>query len=191
MKYSSIILICPSFFIAGCSENNDEPKPNEKRIIGYWAITHTQTIEHINGSHSTHDKDVPPHGMEGAASDEAAKSRYDVLIFNEDMVTVRGDMPSRPHITDYDAETADGQLEFQIALQNWENNIGQNTDQLACPVGKYNIIEGNLFIGSLNMGRLNFSSDNEFTLDYKKTFNNPNDYKTLIYTYTRIYSLTL
>lgn len=55
----------------------------------------------------------------------------------------------------------------------------------------YSIKGNDLIIGSLNMGTIKFTSDNEFTLDYKKSVSNSSDYRRYIYTYTRIYSLTL
>lgn len=189
MKYTHIILLLFTLIIAACSDNHDEPKSEENKLVGYWAVTHIQTIEHIGGIHSTTDKDVPPHGIDSYASVE--NYRYDVLIFDENFVTVRGDMPNRPNGYDYDLDTPDGQMEYANALDNWNNSIGGMTDQLACPVGKYSIKDGNLIIGSLNMGRLSFVSDNEFTLDYKKSLNNPNDYRRSIYTYSRISSLIL
>ena len=65
------------------------------------------------------------------------------------------------------------------------------TDKFACPVGKYSIKGNDLIVGSLNMGTIKFTSDNEFSLDYKKSVNNSSDYRRYIYTYTRIYSLSL
>lgn len=190
MKYTSILLLLLSFVIAGCSDNNDEPKSDKtNKLIGYWAITHIKTIEHIGESHSTTDKDVPPHALEDSPNGE--NYRYDVLIFDEDFVTVRGDMPNMPKGSDFDLDTPDGQIEYNKTLENWCNSIGEMTDQFACPVGTYHIKDDDLYIGSLNMGHLSFSSDNEFTLEYRKTFYNSSDYRRLIYTYTRIYSLTL
>lgn len=189
MKYTHILIFLLSLVVAGCSDNNDEPKSDENKLIGYWAITHIKTIEHISGSHITTDKDVPPHVFGSYETDE--NYRYDVLIFDEDFVTVRGDMPNRPKEYDYDLDTPDGQLEYVRALDIWDNSIGEMTDQLSCPVGKYSIKDGSLIIGCLNMGSLSFVSDNEFTLDYKKSLNNPDDYRRSIYTYSRIYTLIL
>lgn len=189
MKYTHILFLLLTLLIAGCSEDNDEPKSDENILVGYWAVTHIKTIEHIGESHSTTDKDVPPHGIDSYASVE--NYRYDVLIFDEDFVTVRGDMPNRPKGSDFDLDTTDGQIEYNESLERWYNSIGQMTDQLACPVGKYSIKDGNLIIGSLNMGRISFISDNEFTLEYKKSLNHTDDYRRSIYTYSRIYSLIL
>lgn len=189
MKYSTILLFLLSFVLTGCSDNNDEPKPDEIKLIGYWAITHIKTIEHIGESHSTSDKDVPPHALEDSPNSE--NYRYDVLIFDEDFVTVRGDMPNRPKSSDFDLDSPNGQIEYMETLENWYNSIGEMTDQLTCPVGKYSIKDGTLIIGSLNMGSLSFATDNEFTLDYKKSLNHSGDYRRSIYTYSRIYSLIL
>lgn len=189
MKYTHIILLFFTLVIAGCSDNNDEPKTEKNKLIGYWAVTHIQTIEHIGGNHSTTDKDVPPHALEG--SPDGNNYRYDVLIFDEDFVTVRGDMPNKPKGSDFDLDTTEGQIEYNESLDKWYNSIGQMTDQLTCPVGKYSIKDGNLIIGTLNMGILSFISGNEFTLDYKKSLNKPDDYSRSIYTFSRIYSLTL
>lgn len=189
MKKFLFLLILPFLLVSCGSDNADEPKTNEDKLFGYWAITHIKTIEHIGEGHNTFDKDVPPHGTDSYVS--INNYRYDVLIFDEDYVTVRGDMPSKPHTTDYNIDTIDGQLQYENDLADWYNAIGSLTDALACPVGTYSIIGNNLFIGSLNMGVINFTSDNEFTLDYKKPLNKSGDYRRLIYTYTRIYSLTL
>lgn len=189
MKYISAILLLCSIILVSCADKNDEPTTTESKLVGYWAITHIKTIEQTGGVHSTSDKDVPPHGLDSYATVE--NFRYDVLIFDEDFVTVRGDMPSMPKGYDYDLDTTDGQIEYNGDLNHWYNSIGQYTDQFACPVGTYHIKDDDLYIGSLNMGHLSFSSDNEFTLEYRKTFYNSSDYRRLIYTYTRIYSLTL
>lgn len=189
MKYTHIILLLFTFVIAACSDNNDEPKSEDNKLVGYWAITHIKTIEHIGGNHSTSDKDVPPHALEG--SPDGKNYRYDLLIFDEDFVTVRGDMPNMPKGSEYDLDTTEGQIEYIESLEKWRNSIGGMTDQLTCPVGKYSITDGNLIIGSLNMGRLSFVSDNDFTLDYKKPLNPTGDYRRSIYTYSRIYSLIL
>ncbi len=189
MKYIYYIFIFLSSFLASCSDNNNEPKSNENRLIGYWAITHTKIIEHIADGHNTYDKDVPPH-VNGSVINEC-NPRWDVLIFDEDFVTVRGDMPNRPKGSDYDLDTPEGQLEYVRAIDNWDNSIGKYTDEEGCPVGTYCINGNQLFFGSSNMGVINFLSDNEFTLEYKKTFNSSGDYRRLIYTYSRIYSLNL
>ena len=72
MKYRFILLFCLSFIIVSCSENNNEPKSNEDLLIGYWAITHIKTIVHKGEIHSTFDNDIPPHGVDCAATIEAA-----------------------------------------------------------------------------------------------------------------------
>lgn len=189
MKYTHILFFLLTLIIAGCSDNNDEPKIDENRLVGYWAIAHIKTIEHIDDSHSTTDHDVPPHGIESYITVE--NYRYDVLIFDEDFVTVRGDIPNRPRLSDYDTDTPDGQIEYCEALERWYNFIGDLTDQFGCPVSTYDIKDGNLIIGSLNMGSISFASDNEFTLDFKKPLNKYGDYHRSIYTFSRIYSLLL
>lgn len=187
MRYISIVLIFMSLIFVGCSDNGEETMSKETKLVGYWAITHIKEIKHIGGVHTTTDKVVPPHGIDY----DDNNYRYDVLIFDEDMVTVRGDMPSCPKSTDYDLETVDGQIEYQMDFTEWHASIGKYTDEMACPVGEYSIKSNSLIIGSLNMGVINFVSDDEFTLDYKKSVSNSGDYKRLIYTYTRIYSLKL
>lgn len=184
-----VLLNALSFILTSCGDDKDEPKSNEDKLVGYWALTHIKTIEHVGDGHNTSDKDVPAHGEDSYATTE--NYRYDVLIFDEDYVTVRGDMPSHPHIIDYNIDTIDGQLQYENDLDEWYNAIGSLTDALTCPVGTYCLKGNDLIIGSLNMGVINFNSDNEFTLDYKKPLNNTGDYRRLIYTYTRIYSLTL
>ena len=151
MKYSTILLFLLSFVLTGCSDNNDEPKPDENKLIGYWAITHTKIIEHIGDGHNTFDKEVPPHGI----------------------------------------DSTEGQIEYNEDLEKWNNDVGKYIDKNLCPVGSYNINGNKLIIGSLDMGEINFISDNEFTLEYKKSLNNSTDYKRLIYTYSRIHSLNL
>lgn len=189
MRYISITLLILSLIFVGCSDNSEAPKAKENKLVGYWAITHIKEIEHIGGVHNTTDKVIPPHGTDSYPGDN--NYRYDVLIFDEDMVTVRGDMPSCPKSTDYDLETVDGQIEYEMDFNEWHISIGEYTDEMACPVGEYSIKSNSLIIGSLNMGIINFVSDDEFTLDYKKSISNSGDYKRLIYTYTRIYSLKL
>lgn len=189
MKYSILFFLFVPFLLVGCSDSNDEPKPNENKLIGYWAITHTKIIEHIGDGHNTYDKDIPPH-VNGSYIMEG-NPRWDVLIFDEEFVTVRGDMPNRPKGSDYDLDTPEGQLEYVRAIDIWDNSIGKYTDDEGCPVGIYSIKGNSLFFGSLNMGEICFISDNEFTLEYKESLNNSGDYRRLIYTYSRIYSLNL
>lgn len=189
MKYTTLFLLFLPIVLAGCSDNNDEPKSDENKLIGYWAITHTKIIEHIDDSHNASDKDVPPHANDSHIIE--GNPRWDVLIFDKDFVTVRGDMPNRPKSSDYDLDTPEGQLEYVRAIDNWDNSIGRYADEEGCPVGTYSIKGDKLIFGSLNMGRISFLSDDEFTLDYKKPLNDLGDYKRLIYTYSRIYSLNL
>ena len=189
MKYITYLFIIFSLVFASCSDKNDEPTAMSNRLIGYWAITHIKTIEHIGDGHNTYEKVVPPHGLDAYVSD--ANPRWDVLIFDEDFVTVRGDMPNRPKGSDYDLDTVEGQIEYNEDLEKWNNDIGKYIDQDLCPVGTYSFNGNKLIIGSLNMGEICFSSDNQFTLEYKKALNNSGDYKLLVYTYSRIYSLNL
>lgn len=188
MKYISLLFTFLPFFLISCSDSKDESKSQEEMLVGYWAITHTQTIEHVGGGHNTIDKDVPAHGLDSYTGEE--NYRWDVLIFDDDFVTVRGDMPSKPKSSQFDLNTPEGQMEYLNALENWETGIGDITDQTASPVGKYSINSGNLIIGSLNMGHINFITDNEFTLEYRYVISNT-DYIQYVYTYSRIFSLTL
>lgn len=194
MKLLKLIpYITLSFIVFGlqsCGGGSEvSPKSIEDRLVGYWAITHIKTVEHKGGCHNTADMDVPPHGLDIHAGVE--NPRWDVLIFDEDYVTVRGDMPSCPKGHDYDRSTIDGLLQYENDLQEWYESIGSVTDYNACPVGSYHIKGNDLIIGSLNMGTIRFNSDNEFTLDYTRTRNNSGDYTRLIYIYTRIYSLNM
>ena len=189
MKKYLYLLLLPFFFASCGSDDKDEPKSNQDKLIGYWAITHIKTIEHIGEVHNTTDKDVPAHGHDSYTGDD--NNRYDVLIFDEDYVTIRGDMPSCPHARDYDEDTLDGQVQYLNELEDWLTSIGSITNAYADPVGTYRIKGNDLIVGSLNMGTIQFASDNEFTLDYTKQLNNSGDYRRLIYTYTRIYSLSL
>ena len=191
MKYLFKLLIIFAVLLVGCTDNSDRgdsPQSQTDKLVGYWAITHIKTIEHIGGLHNTDDSDVPPHGLDSYASDE--NYRYDVLIFDEEFVTVRGDMPNRPKQRDYD-DTLDGMIQYSYELNDWYNTIASYIDRFECPVGTYYVKSNDLFIGSLNMGAIKFTSNNEFTLDYTKTLTDQGDYRRLIYTYTRIYSLTL
>lgn len=132
MKYTSILLLVLSFVIAGCSDNNNEPKLDENKLIGYWAITHTKIIEHSGEGHNTYDKDIPPHGLDSYAGE--SNPRWDVLIFDEEFVTVRGDMPNRPKRLDYN-DNLDGECEYMNDMEEWSNSIGKYTDYEPCPVG--------------------------------------------------------
>lgn len=189
MKYSSLLFVFLSLILAGCSDNSDEVASESDKLIGYWAITHIKTIEQIGDGHNNYDEDVPPHGLDSYVNE--SNPRWDVLIFDEDFVTVRGDMPNRPKGKDYNLDTPEGQLEYNNALDNWNESIRNYSDADGCPVGPYSISGNDLIIGSLNMGILKFTSNKEFTLDYRKPLNASGDYKRLIYTYSRIYSLTL
>lgn len=182
-----LFLLLLSFILTACS--NDEPSSNESKLVGYWAITHIQTIEHIGDGHNTTDIEVPPHGIDSYV--DITNSRYDVLIFDEDFVTVRGDMPNRPKGKDYDLDTLEGNVLYCEDLEQWEQNIGTYTDDFGSPVGKYSVTDNDLIIGSLNMGQITFTSNDSFTLDYRKSLANSSDYRRSIYTYSRIYSLTL
>lgn len=191
-----IVLVCGiiclfifSFVFVGCSDNKDDPQTDDNSVIGYWAITHIQTIEQIGGVRTIIEKDVPPHGIEGYAGE--INYRYDVLIFDAEFVTVRGDMPSRPKSKDYDLETMDGNVSYSQDLDNWEKSIGDGADEIGCPVGRYVLNGDELIIGSLNMGTIGFVSNSEFRLDYTKPMANTGDFRCLIYTYSRITSLTL
>lgn len=190
MRLTSIIAVILTLICAGCSDRNDEPDANENRLLGLWALTHTRIIEHIGGIHNTTDKEIPPHGYIDAPNDEMDGMRFDVLIFDDEMVTVRCDMPSCPNQSDYD-DTPDGIYEYITDLNDWHNSIGEFTDRYAFPVGAYRISNNDLIIGSLNMGRIDFASDNAFTLDYKTTLDSSGDYRRRIYTYTRISTLSL
>lgn len=187
MKYFCLFLSVISLILVGCSGDKDEPQSAGETIIGYWALTHVKTIECTSGIHTTNDKDIPPAYDDSYAGVE--RLRWNVLIFDEDFVTVRGDMPNRPKSGDYNMNTPDGQVLYLNDVENWNNSIGQHTDDNGCPVGSYIIRGDDLIIGLLNMGSISFSSDNEFTLKYEKTMTNPGDYQRLIYTYYRIYSL--
>lgn len=188
MKHLTSLFLLLPFIFAACTDNNEPQASTKDKIIGYWAVTHISEIEHIGGSHNTYDKDVPPEYLDNPSGDEIP--RWNVLIFDEEFVTVRGDMPSCPKAKDYDTETTEGQLEYIIDWDNWNNAIGEYTDHNACPVGRYYIKDNALIIGTLEMGKINFVSDDMFTLDYKKNFTGSDDYRRLIYTYSRIYSLT-
>jgi len=189
MKYISLLFIVFSLVFSSCSDKNDEPTSKSNKLIGYWAITHIKTIEHFDDSHNTFDKVVPPHGLDAYVSEN--NPRWDVLIFDEDFVTIRGDMPNRPKSNEYDLDTVDGQIEYSNDLDKWEQSIGKYSDVEASPVGLYSLRGNELIIGTLNMGILNFTSDNEFTLDFRKSISGSENYIRLIYTYSRIYSLTM
>lgn len=189
MTYFRILIPVIALLVlaTSCSDKNDEPKSEQDKLVGYWALTHIKTIEQIGDNNETSDKDVPPTYLEESPNNEIP--RWNVLIFTEYFVTVRGDMPSCPKFDDYDQNTPNGQIAYINDREDWLNSIGSNTDQYTCPVGTYSIKEHDLIIGLLNMGGISFVSDNEFTLDYKKVSGNGDDYKRLIYTYSRIYSL--
>jgi len=188
IKLLSFLLI--SFIVLGfqsCGDyNEDEPKFDKNKLVGYWAITHIKQIKHFGDSHDTSDEEVLPHGIDSYASEE--QPRWDILIFDEDYVTIRGDMPNRPKRINY-GESLEAEVQYLTDLEAWYGNVGSSTDSNGCPVGLYSVKEGDLIIGSHNMGNLDFISDNQFTLDYKKSLNDGGDYQRLIYTYTRIYTL--
>lgn len=106
MKYSSLLFVFLSLILAGCSDNSDEVASESDKLIGYWAITHIKTIEQIGDGHNNYDEDVPPHGLDSYVNE--SNPRWDVLIFDEDFVTVRGDMPNRPKGKDYNLDTPEG-----------------------------------------------------------------------------------
>lgn len=183
MRYAPILFVILSLLFWGCSEQ-DAPKSREEQLIGYWTLTNIKTIEQVGESHQTSNTNVPPSMLEDGAGDD--NTRWNVLIFDEDFVTVRGDMPSRPKYEDYDQTTPEGQLSYISDREEWLNSIGTQTDQFACPVGTYAIKGHDLIVGGLNMGVITFISDDMFTLDYKKAIGNNGDYRRSIYTYSRI-----
>lgn len=136
IRLSFALLLSVIFVSCADKKDEDEPQPVVNSLIGYWAITHIKTIEHTGKHHSTIDQDVPPHGVDSYATD--VNYRYDVLIFDEDLVTVRGDMPNRPKHNDYQ-DSLDGEIQFQEELECWYKSIGHYTDQFECPVGSYSI----------------------------------------------------
>lgn len=184
LKYIPIILI--SLVFIACGDDKDEPIANHNSLVGYWALSHIKTIDHTANGHTTSDQNVPPQYLDSYAG--ANSPRWNVLIFDEDYVTIRGAMPNTPRPSDYE-DSIDGERQYLIDLENWKESIGSLTDENACPVGFYSIKNNNLIVGSLDMGKIFFTSDNEFTLDYKKQSPESEDYTRLIFTYTRIYSL--
>lgn len=189
LKGAFALVFIFSFVILGCSDKADTSETDESKFIGYWAITHIRTIEQIGGVCTTIERDVPPHGVDGYAG--GINYRYDVLIFDAEFVTVRGDMPSRPKSKDYDLEIVDEHLRYAQELANWENCIGERVDELGCPVGRYLLNGAELIVGSLNMGVIEFVSNSEFKLSCTKPLSSDGDYRQLIYTYSRIASLIL
>lgn len=187
-KYLKLLIAILIPLLSGCREDKDEPTFSCKDLVGCWAITHINRIVHTGNSHQTYDREIPPHGVDSYAGD--INYRYDVLIFDENYVTVRGDMPNRPKGTDYDLNTPDGQIKYIYDLNEWYNRIASYTDQLDCPVGTYSLHGSDLIIGSLNMGQIKFISPLQFTLDYKREIDN-GDYERSTYTYSRISSLAL
>lgn len=187
-QYLKLLIAILIPLIASCGNENEAPSLGSKDLIGYWAITHIKKIEHKGNNQNTDDEDIPPHGWDQNASD--INYRFDVLIFDENYVTVRGDMPSCPKTADYDMDTIDGQIEYEKDRQEWFNSIGDSSDQLGCPVGKYTVMNSSLIVGSMDMGWIMLISPSEFTLEYKREYSN-GDYKRLIYTYSRTSSLLL
>ena len=96
------------------------------------------------------------------------------MIFDEEFVTVRGDIPSKPKQRDYD-DTLDGMIQYDYELNDWYNIIASYIDRFECPVGTYSVKSNDLFIGLLNMGAIKFTSNNEFTLDYTKSLSDQGD----------------
>lgn len=181
------ILLFGVFALPSCGDENDGPAQEKNNLVGYWAISHVKVIEHTAQGHDTYDKSVPPTYLDSYAGDE--QPRWNVLIFDEEFVTVRGDMPNRPKRSEYD-DDINGDLNYYIDLEDWDDAVGSITDSSGCPVGKYAFKNNRLTVGSLDMGAITFSSNDEFTLDYTKSIGDSGDYRRLVYTYTRIYSLT-
>lgn len=181
------ILLCNVFAMSSCSDENDGPVQAKNNLVGYWAISHVKVIEHTAQGHDTYDKTVPPMYLDSYVGEE--QPRWNVLIFDEEFVTVRGDMPNCPKRGEYE-DDINGDLNYNVDLENWNESIGAITDSHGCPVGKYAVKNNHLTVGTLDMGTLTFSSSDEFTLDYTKSIGNSGDYRRLVYTYTRIYSLT-
>lgn len=191
MKNINFILFSiflPWLLFSCSSDKNDQPKSIEENIIGYWALTHISTIEHSGNIHQTSDLDIPPHEEDG---EPGYGIRYDVLIFDEEYVTVRGELPSIPRAKDYDLNSIEGQIAFESDLEKWYDSLGLMADLYGFPVGKYLIRGNELIINSINQGAIKFISDNKFSLEYKHPLDNPGDYIIYTYTYTRIYSLCI
>lgn len=185
-KYILLLAVFCTALFTSCGDDNDVPLSDKNKLKGYWAITHVQVIEHIGELHNTFDKEIGPHYLDSYVSENIP--RWDVLIFDEDFVTVRGDMPSRPKRYYYGDETPENEVLYLNDLENWSNAIGDFSDFEASPVGKYDIKSGKLQIGSLDMGNLKFISDTEFILDWKQNLSK-SDFRQFSYTYSRIYSL--
>ena len=184
--YTSLCAVLFSLVLSSCSGKCDEPGYDADTLVGYWAITHVNVIEHFGSVHSTYDQDVPPHGIISHISDD--KLRWDILIFDESYVTIRGDMPNRPKQKDYD-DTPQGMIDYQSDMDNWCNRIDEYTDERGCPVGNYRIIGDYLVFGIHYMGEIKFLTENEFTLKSELILNAKGDYRRSTYTYKRIYSL--
>lgn len=187
MRKQLISFILIPLIFSGCG-NEDTPQPQEANLTGYWALSHIEIVNHDEGLHATTSKDIPLHIN---LDDIEEKVLWDVLIFDGNFATVRGDMPNRPKEYDYDLYTPDGQIAFINAWHEWHDKVGSSTDQYACPVGTYSIKGSDLIIGSLNMGRIVFLQDDAFSLEYKKIFDSKDKYRLSTYTYKRIYSLTM
>ena len=195
MKFSVFnIIICSLFSITllSCnSDNEDEPKPSENLLQGYWALTHIKTIIHNDGSHETSDQVIKPHNANDWVEGHPYHQRFDVLLFDSDYVTWRGSsLPSTPRMKDFDVDTPEGQLEYYDAVDKWYTDAFFLEDQFGFPVGNYKIKDDKLIFGSVNMGTIHFESKDIFTLEYKMDLGKDN-YRFLTYTYSRIYNLSL
>jgi len=185
IKYIFPFLAALALF--ACGDDKDEPQSDKNSLVGYWALSHIKSITQSSGNHITDDMDIQPSYLESVAGFKESP-RWNVLIFDEDFVTVRGQMPNSPMRSDYD-DSIDGEVKYLTDFEQWNESIGTMTDEYVCPVGSYSIKNNDLIIGSLNMGKISFVTNDEFTLDYKKSIDNSDDYQRLIFTYTRIYSL--
>ena len=190
--FSIIFLSILSITMFSCnSDNEDEPKPSENLLQGYWALTHIKTITHIDGSHETSDQVIKPHSADDWVEGHPYDQRFDVLLFDSDYVTWRGaNLPSTPSFKDFDLNTPEGQMEYYEAIDKWYNDAFILEDQFGFPVGYYKINDGKLFFGSVNMGSIHFYSKDTFTLEYKMDLGKGN-YRLLTYTFSRIYNLSL
>lgn len=183
LLFLPVLALCIA--LLSCSDDNEDPTLPMNNIVGYWAISHIQEIKHSSEGHDTYDQEIPPTYLDSNTGEN--QPRWNILIFDEEFATVRGDMPNRPKQSEYDND-ATGQIMYITDIDSWNNAIGSYTDNYGCPVGKYFLKGNDLIIGNMNMGTLTFKSENEFTLDFKKSIDD-NNYIRRIYTYSRIHSL--
>lgn len=200
-KFKFITYVLLAFFAFGvqsCGDDNgDEPTVSD--IKGTWLLTHYSYKYHYfeNGVwwDDTKDEVVTEFIIVGYDGSDMGKW-WDHITFTHNIMDIgllQYNLPTQPLASDYDIDTIDGQVEYNKALEEWEDALestgmrpsfsyaGDEMDSWLCP---YSLKGNKLYIGTLYNGDIEFIDSESFTLTYKDaTFDREGEYKLYIYTF--------